>query len=253
MTSDELKNILPELQETDVSCLGLEDMLCSAYIYDALYNLVSVNGLDQEYGDRKIYGGKIRQLFELLTGMYGDMESVLEQGKILALTGYLIGNSMAVCNREFVDRHNVLADKFISENAGKLLSGSFGNDFESEKVVYFFARVVLDYICFCREQYRELDAAVSELLDRWASTVEDDGKWDGVTAVQALCRIDLMRMYSALFLDFSREDKIRAAESAYLSQSYCDDIPDRARFCLEVRSVCDAVCGEIQQTVIEEN
>ena len=71
--------------------------------------------------------------------------------------------------------------------------------------------------------------------------------------MQALCRIDLMRMYSALFLDFSREDKIRAAESAYLSQSYCDDIPDRARFCLEVRSVCDAVCGEIQQTVIEEN
>ena len=59
MTSDELKNILPELQETDVSSLGLEDMLCSAYIYDALYNLVSVNGLDMEYGDRKIYGIRI--------------------------------------------------------------------------------------------------------------------------------------------------------------------------------------------------
>ena len=69
MTSDELKNILPELQETDVSSLGLEDMLCSAYIYDALYNLVSVNGLDMEYGDRKIYGGKIRQLFEQRYGI----------------------------------------------------------------------------------------------------------------------------------------------------------------------------------------
>lgn len=55
MTVSELKAILPQLQSLRFHTVSDEGLIVYTRSYAALYNMVSVNALDNEFGAREIY------------------------------------------------------------------------------------------------------------------------------------------------------------------------------------------------------
>lgn len=82
MTVSELKAILPQLQSLRFHTVSDEGLIVYTRSYAALYNMVSVNALDNEFGAREIYRKKLDSLFASLSRRYGkfrDCSCVPEQ------------------------------------------------------------------------------------------------------------------------------------------------------------------------------
>ena len=71
-------SLLPSLQTLDLTDLPDDAIVPYVRIYSALYNLVSMNELDAEYGDRHIYLNQLRKLEGILKERYSQSTSITQ-------------------------------------------------------------------------------------------------------------------------------------------------------------------------------
>ena len=74
----DLVSLLPSLQTADLTDLPDEAIVPYVRIYSALYNLVSMNELDAEYGDRHVYLNQLRKLEQEVRKKYAKSTTIKE-------------------------------------------------------------------------------------------------------------------------------------------------------------------------------
>ena len=203
MTHEYLKTMISDLSEIEFDMRPTEHLLALARSYVSLYNLVACNSLDEEFGDRSRYLGKIDRLFELLAHNWATESDTLLQCRMVDTMYSLVCEPLVVV--DLAKKH--LCDEFAAklidrcgEPSGLLQTG----------------------ICRCLANllypYPAQDDAYLLLFKRavsgWVAMLDGDC-WPDVPADVALERIAVMNMNSFMLLDESHDALIPKIFSHY--------------------------------------
>ncbi|MEG1886311.1 MAG: hypothetical protein RR182_08540, partial [Alistipes sp.] len=115
MTSAELKALLPTLHDQEFAGLGQEALLAYVQIYAALYNMVSTNALDEEYGRREIYARKLDGLFDALCHCYATQTQFAKRAEMLYAMFYIVHGTTIGGDPKREERCFELADSLLND------------------------------------------------------------------------------------------------------------------------------------------
>ena len=182
MTND-LHAFIPRLQAQTFHGQSDEQLRAYLRIYTALYELVTVNALDAEYGDRQQYLHQIEQLYQLLQEQTAQHPTAQNHSTLLEISDRYAAYSTAIANRDpwesaadYVetyshqsgDPHTV--DHYITLRLiQQLWSGVEPIDGEPDSSRYY------------REQ-----------LQSWKNTQQPNGMWDHLTTAETLGRLVIL-------------------------------------------------------------
>lgn len=223
MTTRELKRHLPELHDRRMD-EGWSDAALAAHarILTALRNLVVLNGLDDEFGDREMYRAKLETLYGLLRRRYACRTSFAARAAILDAMTTVAGDNGCIIDGERRAADERLADELVSSYLG----GFDENRCDPEE---FFAVMRLLLICMygvVEEEDGEAHPWMTFIRKKfavWAEELDKDGCWQGISDTEALRRLVLLDMNSCLFVDESHDGEIRQGYAYYCAGR---DLPD---------------------------
>ena len=223
MTTQELRRYLPRLQNRRIDD-GWSDaaLIAHARILTNLYNLVVLNALDDEFGNREMYRAKLDTLYGILRRHYGYRASFAAKAEILdAMISVASDGGLGIDEeKRAVNEH--LADELISS----YLDGFDKDSYNPEE---FFAVMRLLLICMYGivdeedEDPHPWITFVRTKLAGWAEELNKDGYWQGISEVEALQRLRLLEMNSCMFVDESYDKEI---QQGYVHYCVGRDLPD---------------------------
>lgn len=100
MTVSELKAILPQLQSLRFHTVSDEGLIVYTRSYAALYNMVSVNALDNEFGAREIYRKKLDSLFASLSRRYGNLQGIGLRAEAVDAMLHILNDTGCIVGRQ---------------------------------------------------------------------------------------------------------------------------------------------------------
>ena len=213
MTAKALKELLPMLQGKRFHTESIEGLIAYARIYAALYNLVSVNALDEEYGDRSIYRKKLQSLFSYLHRRYEEQSNAALRAETIGAMLYILNDTGCIYDRQ----KNDLCFNLFSELAEGYLSDFDENSYDPN-ALYGVMRLIYEFLCWLVPEDAKDDPWLGFARRRiatWASELDPDGGWLNIGDEEVLQRIILMSMNSYMQLDSRYDDAIHRAYSYY--------------------------------------
>ncbi len=218
MTIQELRQQLPALQGMSFD-VRWSDTALVAYtrIFTALHQLVFLNGLDAEFGDREIYRTKLDRLYEMLCQRYTCRTSFISQAAILdAMISIVCDNGFIIEEtKRAVNEH--LADGLVSSYLAR-----FNEDnYEPEE---FFSIMRLLLICMYGvvdeegEEPHPWMTFIRKKFAAWAEEVNKYGYWQGISDIEALQRLKLLDMNCYMFVDDSYDKEIQQGYIYYCAK-----------------------------------
>ncbi|WP_251623286.1 hypothetical protein [Odoribacter lunatus] len=223
MTTQELRRQLPGLQNRQIDDAWSDAaVIAHVRIFTALHNLVVLNALDDEFGDRKMYSAKLDALYDLLRQRYVCRTSFVGRAEIL--------ESMisVVCDNGFIidEEKRSVNEQLAGELVSSYLDNYDENKYDSEE---FFAVMKLLLICMygmVDEEDEELHPWITFIRAKfavWAEELNKDGYWQGISDIEALQRLKLLDMNSYMFVDDSYDKEI---QKGYVHYCAGRDIPN---------------------------
>ena len=252
---DELRTYIDEL-------LGivLDDSLSDAALATlgvscvSLQNFVVANGLETEYGDRKVYERMLDRLYDLCRSRTAAMEACpssdgepsgsqslshretakssfpgsgidpLRLSRLLPLQYDLLHGPMRVAERGKVAETRKELRRFVE--SWMLWEGSADRPTPSE-AEYGVLRCIADLLCYDTEEERNADpmyAFFQTRIDAWAETLDADGRWQDIPMGDALQRLSVLTLNANLFQDPRYDALVEMALRAY-TRKMLDRLP----------------------------
>ena len=152
MTVSELKAILPQLQSLRFHTVSDEGLIVYTRSYAALYNMVSVNALDDEFGAREIYRKKLDSLFASLSRRYGNLQGFGLRAEAVDAMLHILNDTGCIVGRQKRDLCFELFDE---------LTKSYLFDFDEtaydHNALYGVMRLIYQFLCWLVPEDAEND------------------------------------------------------------------------------------------------
>lgn len=192
-------------------------------IYSSMLNLVAVNALDEEYGDRKIYESKLDTLYTICRKRCAVNQSLARRSRMLtALCGVVYSRVCGLPNRKSTVCRNYMYDA-ITEWQSMLIATARSR--EMRAVEYGILRCITDYFYYAEDEEHEFFDYFKRRIAEWAESLDGDGLWQDVSDFEALCRIEIMSRNSYMFSDDTYDRHIDKARAKYCGR--CVEALDR--------------------------
>ncbi len=229
MTGQELRQMLPELQDMQFGA-NRSDVALIAYgrIFTVLHQLVFLNGLDDEFGDREIYRTKLDRLYDMLCQRYSIRTSFMAKASLLEAMICIVSDSgLPVDDRKRVTYEH-LANELVSSYLDSFREESYGKD-------EFFSVMKLLLICMYgvvdgeeEEEPHHWMTFIRKKFAIWAKELDKKGYWPGISDVEALQRLKLLDMNCYMFLDERYDEEIRQGYVYYCAgRELSDNVSER--------------------------
>ena len=214
MKEEEFKQQLSVLQNLDIQGLRDEDIPSYVRVYYALYNLVSVNALDAEYGDRKVYLEQLNALSGLLEKKYEESNDIADKARYMDILYFILHATSFSINREkedlYWDQSVALIDQFLE---------IYGPDDTNPTALYPILRLI--FVVWSGLEDDD-DAALPPHLDfayqqieKWMNELDPQGRWNQLSNHDALRRISVLSMNSYMMLDRQYDDLLNQLIQTY--------------------------------------
>ena len=205
--------MLPQLQSRRFHTLSDEELISCARSYTAVYNMISINALDDEFGARESYRKKLSSLFICLSHRYEKLQDVIQQAKAIDAMLYILNNTGCV----FDQQKHEMCFRLFDELTEDYLS-DFDQTTYHHNTLYGIMRLIYQFLYgLVPEDAKDdpwLRFARGQVVG-WASALSENGEWNGICAEEALQRIILMSMNSYMLLDSHYDTIIQKAYSYY--------------------------------------
>ena len=119
MNSTSLKQLLPQLKAQKFAGKSDDELIAYIRIYYALYNLVSVNSLDSEYGEAAIYKRKLTTLYRTLRTRFTKRTTLSEKAKILDALYCMSYSALRSNPQDFFDETASVIAAYLNERIGE--------------------------------------------------------------------------------------------------------------------------------------
>lgn len=209
MTVADFKKQLRELQDKKFYGLTNQQIYSYIRIYYAVYMMVSVNALDDEYGDRHIYEAKLERLSKILLRRYKKTDNIIEKIEMLYMIFFLMQNVL----------HNIDCEDYLNEGAELIDNQLLQKETMSEADQYQLMRLIfVEWYGLVEDDQTETPASLvyaREQIKTWMSELNTDGSWNNITDMQALHRIILIAMNLTIMLDDQYDEKLETAYNHY--------------------------------------
>lgn len=213
MKAAQFKEQLRKLQDKKFYGLTNQQVYSYVRIYYAVYMMISVNALDNEYGDRKIYIGKMKSLLKILLRRYKKETSVAVKMEQLYIIYFLLDN--IICNyncEEYLNRGADLIDDFLENN----------KDTMTDEEQYQLIRLIfIEWYGLIEDEETETPASLiyaREQIKTWVSELTAEGSWQNIDDMQALRRIVLISFNSTVMLNDQYDEQLSKAYTHYCMQ-----------------------------------
>ena len=226
MKADDLKYLvstLPDSRSDDLSDTALSSL---SYSYISIHNLVVINGLDREFGDRAIHLKRINDLQETCRKRCGRQMPLARRSRILRLWFSLIREPALVFTdgqKEAACREAAL--EAIREYGEEIRNSRDNSPGIQSKDAFELLRCMADLL-YPFDEYEEEEEKIRRYLTRkiaaWAEQMHPDGAWPGLSDDEALERIEIMNRYAGMFLDPAYNIPIGQAYAHYCNLSSSD-------------------------------
>ncbi len=209
MTTQELRQQLLALQGISFDARWSDTALIAyTRIFTALHNLVFLNTLDNEFGDREMYRAKLDTLYGLLHQRYTCRTCFISQAAILDAMISI------VCDNGFIiDEEKRAVNEHLSDGLVSCYLSCFNEDnYEPEE---FFSVMRLLLICMYGvvdwedEEPHPWMTFIRRKFAAWAAEINKYGYWQVISDIEALQRLKLLDMNCYMFLDDSYDKEIQ--------------------------------------------
>ena len=213
MTLSDLHKLLPRLQTKKFLCLNDFQLIAYSRIYGSIYNLVFVNGLDGEYGDRKSYYDKLETLSNMMIRRVANRKSLTDKARLIYAAFHVLYNNALMVDRA----KEAQCMKLMSEVVDEYLARPSEDYYQTFWVMRLMVLQMYGYIEEGTQMPVQLDF-VRERLAQWnAELNEETLVWDGLSIREALFRLMLFAMNSVMLLDRQYHDRISQTFNHYVS------------------------------------
>ena len=189
--------------------------------YISMQNLVVANHLDSEYGDHRVFEKALDMLYRICIGRCQADQPFARRCRLTPLLYMIVHAQMRGIDmkksKECRDLMWRLVDEWMQEP-----------DTHGERTsVYGVLRCIANLYCYEPEENRRDEEEFlwfKQRVSDWAALMNDEGRWEGISSGEALCRIEVMGRNSNMFLDPSHDEMIEKART-----SYCKSILETIR------------------------
>ncbi len=214
MKTYELKKLIPFLYRWNFEGMSTTMLLSCVRMYISLYNLITVNGLDEEYGDRTQASACLKQLFVQLHRRYRRAKQVTEKARLLrALYTIATGTAFVAANKDEDTCHRY-ASQLIADYLEQNADESQAFDEEACRAMLYIVDAYF-YMNIDEDDPEPEFLSFRRHLDRWVEEWSEEGSWSSLSLEAALQRIELLNMNSYMFLDSRHDETLRSAYHHY--------------------------------------
>ena len=214
MNASELKELVPQLQSKKF--LGLKDtkILSLTRLYLAIYNLIDLNGLDDEYGDLALYREKLEHLTKIISNRCDLRTSIERRATLYATLNYLQNNTtLSTCQKE-LEKHWYTTEQLIEE----YIPHFHEDHYDFMELHAILRLIVIQWYGLVEEDGEQPPMAITFLrsqLAKWDATLQEDDSWPNLTPSEAYGRIMLLEMNSSMMLDPQYNDTLQRTYRHY--------------------------------------
>ena len=234
--------------------LSDEALAAQGSCYVSLQNLVVANGLEDVYGDRRIYEGALDRLYDLCRSRTAAMEACpssdgepsgsaslslpetaqgsfpgsgidpLRLSRLLPLQYDLLHGPMRVSELGKVSETRKALRRFVE--TWMQCEGSTDRPTPSE-AEYGVLRCIADLLCYDTDEERNADpmyAFFRNRIDVSTETLDADGRWQDIPMGNALQRLQILTLNANLFQD-PRHDALTGKAVRYYTRQMLDRLP----------------------------
>lgn len=183
--------------------LSNQNLMSLSRFYISMHNYVVVNALDNIYGDRFVYFEHIRNLFLICINRFKKEKIFFERCKLLYTMFLLADEPFAPDSCLFYDCCD-LAGKFMNQSLALHRRKS------SEELllcmvywIYYSGDTTFDKSFF------------EDNIDAWIYDLGNKGYWNGLAALKALFRIEILNANACMFMDDRYNNFITSAYGYY--------------------------------------
>lgn len=221
MEANRLKSLLTALPDTLPDGVSDSALFSLSYIYISVHNLIAVNDLDPEYGNRKLYRNRIHSLQQTCCQRCGRQRPPERRSRMVRLLFSLTkepvvvftdGRTEAACQEAALEITRAYW-KEREKYPEKLPASPRKEEFDALRCM----ADLLFALCEYEEEEKKFLHCLQQKMARWAQQMDPKGEWPGLFADEALERIEIMNRYSCMFLDSAYDTRIRQAYAHYSS------------------------------------
>lgn len=207
MTKSYLKHLLAELQCKRFS--GLHDRQVVAYVrmYCAVYNLISNNSLDDEWGDRMLYGSKLKTLSRILWRRIGRRGDVVSQARLLDTLFYLLYNLPIPVNRDLEEKCWKQASSLVDD----YIEGFSRESCRHGELAYVLRLIAVLWYGWVKEVDDEEPVHLEfarRIIGDWMGELSEDGCWERISDPEGLERTMVLAVLSDLIPEIQAEEEL---------------------------------------------
>lgn len=217
MNPSDLKKMLPALQTQ--SFVGASDDEIRSYIriYFSLYQLVTVNALEDEYGEASIYEIRLRDLFRILYRRLGTRSHHLQKIRIHNLLSFLLSNLPFMQSE--VDEEAYWEE--VEDNLEACIAAYQPDAVSSQDLFCLLHLICYQWYGVVEEEGEDEIPPLTFLRDtlrRWSETLSPSGIWEGISVIEAFQRLSMMNCNLACLGDHRYDELISKVEKSYQRQ-----------------------------------
>lgn len=222
--------------------------------YVSLQNLVVANGLEDVYGDRRIYEGALDRLYDLCRSRTAAMEACpssdgepsgsaslshpetaqgyfpgsgidpLRLSRLLPLQYDLLHGPMRVSELGKVSETRKTLRRFVEA----WMQWEGGDDRPDQtEAEYGVLCCIADLLCYDTDEDRNMDpmyAFFRNRINAWTETLDADGCWQNIPMGDALQRLQILTLNANLLQD-PRHDALTGKAVRYYTRQLLDRLP----------------------------
>lgn len=219
MNTTRLKSMVQPLMEIPTDGLSDIALISLARIYISMHNLIAVNSLDNEYGDRKIFRNQITRLKKACRIRCVRNTCFQQRAPMVRILFSLIDEPVCCFTdpeeaTDCWDTAGALIRDYLEER-GKSPESKLKAEPEEEFEVLRCIIHLLYFLPEYDEEEKRFLHYVKEKMAGWIRQMNAYGEWSGLSEAQALQRIDIMNRHAGLCPDAVYADRIRQAYRYY--------------------------------------
>ena len=213
MVNLELSNLVKEIRDIPLNDKLSDDALIAlSRSYISMQNLVVANNLDSEYGNHKEFEKALDILYRICIMRCQPNQSFVRRCRMTPMLYVLVYMQMRGVDMRKSEECHKLMCQVVDE---WMTRPDIHTDRDS---VYGVLRCVTNLYYYTSKNDRNNASEFiwfKQRVSDWAALMNSDGRWDGISSSEALCRIEVMSRNSNMFLDTSFEDIIETARVNY--------------------------------------
>ena len=213
MVNTELSNLIKEIRNIPLNDTLSDDALIAlSRSYVSMQNLVVANNLDSEYGNRREFEKALDILYRICSKRCQANQPFARRCRMTSVLHMIVNMQMRGVDERKSRQCDDLMWRIVDE---WMQNPDVRADRES---VCGVLRCIANLYCYAADSDRREAKDCRWFAERvgdWAALTDDDGRWQGVSSCEALCRIEVMSRNSNMFLDTSYDELIETSRTNY--------------------------------------